>query len=292
MRAGWRRLTDLLADSYAVWRARDGALARAAMGLLRRIARVCSYPVGLLGLPFPWLPLEITRADLGEVRALLGQPGCPACRYLAEACARTLFWFLIEGYGEAAWVERLTAAGGFCPHHMWQLADSGLAYRISYVIQYLSEPLNDQLRVLDQALAEGKGDAGRTRRGPLQALEPCPLCTNLERDAVWTIRKIVRCLQDRELATRYAASDGFCWPHLRLAMRGATVAEIGLLAAAYQARLHTVEALLSAPSEEPAVPGVTGPLTAQQRATALLSGWPFHQRRERQHDRWAELEAL
>jgi len=277
---GWHRLLEEAADSYAAWVARAGPLARllerGRRGVLRRASRLATE----LGLPFPWSEDLLWRADLSEVRLVLRKPGCPACRYLAEATARAFFWFLMEGYGEGEWIDRLIRAGGFCPRHMWQLADSGLAYRITYIVQYLSQDLRRRLATLGAALARGDRAAAARARAALVHTEPCPMCTSLRRDLNWQIAKIVRCLRDPELAALYAASDGFCWPHFQLAVAQAAGPVLRLLAETQRARLAAVAG---------DAPGAASP--PAQRATALLSGWRFQPAREREHGEWVALES-
>jgi hypothetical protein len=274
----WRRLLEEVADSYAAWVARAGPVARLVergrRGVLRRVSRLAAE----LGLPFPWSEDLLWRADLSEVRLVLRKPGCPACRHLAEATARAFFWFLMEGYGEGEWIDRLIRAGGFCPRHMWQLADSGLAYRITYIVQYLSQDLRRRLATLSAALARGDRAAARARAA-LVHTEPCPMCMSLLRDLDWQIAKIVRCLRDPEIAALYAASDGFCWPHFQRAVAHATGPVLRLLAETQQDRLAVAGASLAAASR------------SAQQATALLSGWRFQPAQEREHGEWVVLES-
>ena len=283
----WRRVTELLTDCYAIALAHAHPAARLAEWVRQRVLRVGGWLARALGLPFPWSVPVLSRTDLAEIRALLRQPGCPVCRHVAETSARSFFWFLMEGYGEAAWIDQLIAAGGFCARHMWQLAASGLAYRISYVDQYLSEDLVRQLRILEA----NTGVRNRSTRAVLSTLvraAPCPLCTILERDARHVVDKLVHCLADTELAALYATTDGLCWPHFQQAIARADGPVLRLLAECQLAQLAAAEQALAAQATNGA--GSAGRLAPTERATAVLSGWRFQARMERSHGEWAELD--
>ncbi|HLI28638.1 MAG TPA: DUF6062 family protein [Chloroflexota bacterium] len=287
----WRRVAELVADCYAAGLARAHPAARLIAWASQQLLRLGRWLTGVLGLPFPWTAPVLWRTDRGEVRALLRKPGCPICRHVAEASARSYFWFLMEGYGEAAWIDQLTAAGGFCPPHMWQLAASGLAYRISYVVQYLSEDLVRRLRVVETST----GRRQRQARAALAALvrtAPCPLCAILERDARHAIDKLVGCLADTELAALYETADGLCWPHFQRAIARADGPVLRLLAEHQLQQLAATERALAAVATGGAAAAADRP-SPVARATALLSGWRFHHRMERSHDgEWVELDTV
>ncbi|SRR5579884_1930993 len=285
MQERWCWLGGLLADWYAAWIARGGPLARLVDRGRRQALRLGAQLAGLVGLPFPWTEVGIWQADLAEVRVRLRQAGCPVCRALAEATARSFFWFLMEGYGEGAWIGRLIRAGGFCPRHMWQLADTGRAYRISYVVQYLSQDLRRRLGIFSAARRRGGLTAARERAALLDT-RPCPMCVGLEADVCWQAERLVRCLRDPAIAALYQTSDGLCAPHFQLAAARAEGPTLRLLASAHLARLRAAERLLVADEDGP-----SGGLPIVQ-VMALLSGSPFQQQVEHPEGQWAALEAV
>jgi hypothetical protein len=285
MRAGVSELTQALADRYAVWVARGSGLARCVERGRRRALALGQRVAAEFGLPFPWAEASLSRTDYAEVRRLLQRPGCPVCRHVAETTARAFFWFLMEGYGEGAWVDRLVRSSGFCPRHMWQLADSGLAYRVSYVVQYLSEALHRRLVALGSLLQRGAGRAAARERARLAQTEPCPMCVAITTSLDWLTWRFVRCLANAELAALYASSDGLCWPHFQRAVRQAEGAALCVLSEVQMARLEAASAALAARGADEGGRGIR----PVEQATRLLSGWPFRQHLGRSHDGWAAL---
>lgn len=147
----------------------------------------------------------VDRYAIGHMRALLGRPGCPICGGLAEAMARSTFWFLYEGCYEAVWISRLCAAGGFCPSHFWALARTSGTWQLTYITQYL----------IDATLVLLRAELLSRRRRPKLARDECPSCAQL---AWWEwslMRDLVIALRNPEVRTAYAGADGLCARHLR-----------------------------------------------------------------------------
>lgn len=149
--------------------------------------------------PLPRGPNRLTLYDAGD---LLTSPGCPVCRYAAEAGGdRYLAWFALEGHADAATVTRLCEAGGMCPRHTRSLlGQPGAAERLTALYRYLLQAAMDRVW------------AGR----PLPTA--CPACA---RDAAATehsLDTLLDGLREEHTRRRYAAQGGLCLPHLRLAV--------------------------------------------------------------------------
>lgn len=68
----------------------------------------------------------LARHPLNELDGLLGERGCPICRYVEEAERGFFSWFGIESYGEVKVQAQLRAATGMCPAHAQHLVEGGL----------------------------------------------------------------------------------------------------------------------------------------------------------------------
>ncbi|MBO0770656.1 MAG: hypothetical protein J2P35_04280 [Actinobacteria bacterium] len=94
--------------------------------------------------PQPRRPSVVT---LYEAADILTGPGCPVCRYTAEAADRYLAWFALEGHGDADVITRLTASLGWCPRHTRDvMSQPGAATRLTAVYRYLLEGARERLR--------------------------------------------------------------------------------------------------------------------------------------------------
>lgn len=148
------------------------------------------------------LPRGPNRLTLYDARDLLTVPGCPVCRYAAEAGGdRYLAWFALEGHADPATVTRLCAASGMCPRHTrGTLGQPGAEQRLTALYRYLLPA------ALEQVLA---GE-------PLPGA--CPACA---RDAAATehaVDTLLDGLGEEHTRRRYAELGGLCLPHLRLAV--------------------------------------------------------------------------
>jgi hypothetical protein len=141
----------------------------------------------------------------GSPYGLFDVPGCPACRYVAEASEQYLAWLALDGYRNADVLARLTASLGMCAAHTRRIlalpgASAGLAagYR----------------QVIEAAL----GDCGA-------ASATCPAC---DHDAIAADRLFGYLLGEATRGDRrtYKQHGGLCVPHLRgaaVARRGADI---------------------------------------------------------------------
>lgn len=207
------------------WAWRQGlalsAWLRTQMGLLTRAAgwRLGDW-LRWLGLPVSDVlarPVPLSAGDRSEVCALLKMAyDCVVCRLQRDDEARLVFWFLVENYGEAPWIERLHASAGFCPSHFWMLARTGARYPLSYVAQYLAE---DWLQRLRQVRKDLRGAKGRQRvLAALRPMEGCPACEAVAQSARRGVQMLVRGLADPEVRACWERSAGLCWPHFQLAV--------------------------------------------------------------------------
>jgi hypothetical protein len=138
---------------------------------------------------------------LGSAAELLTRPGCPACRYVAEADDRYLAWFALEAHADPVTITRLCASLGMCARHTRDLmGQPGAAPRLTAVYRYLLQAAREQL-------------AGPGKRRPAA----CPACEH-DQDAAWRVLDtLLGELPDAGVRAQYLDLGGLCWPHVRAA---------------------------------------------------------------------------
>lgn len=143
--------------------------------------------------PLPRGPSVLT---LYGAEDLLTGPGCPVCRYTAEASGRYLGWFALEGHGEPAMITLLCDSLGMCARHTRRLmSQPGAAVRLTAVYRYVVT-------------------AARDRLGRPQPPAPCPACRHDDAAAGRALGTLLDGLEDTGLLHRYQELGGLCLPHL------------------------------------------------------------------------------
>jgi hypothetical protein len=141
----------------------------------------------------------------GPLLGLFDQPGCPACRHLAEATEEYLTWLALEGCRGADVLSRLCASRGLCPaHSRGLLTETGA---IPWIVLAYRDAI--EAAVADVAARPA----------------PCPACEHASSAAD---RLFGYLLGDATRGDRrtYKQHGGLCLPHLRLAAvarRGADI---------------------------------------------------------------------
>jgi hypothetical protein len=138
---------------------------------------------------------------LGSAADLLIRPGCPACRYVAEASDRYLAWFALEAHADPVMITRLCASLGMCARHTRGLmGQPGAGPRLTAVYRYLVQAAGEQL-------------AGPGTRRPVA----CPACEHDQDAARRVLDTLLDELSDIGIQARYLELGGLCWPHVRAA---------------------------------------------------------------------------
>jgi hypothetical protein len=139
---------------------------------------------------------------LGSAAELLTRPGCPVCRYTAEAADRYLGWFAAEAHADPVTITRLCASLGACAGHTRALmSQPGAAGRLTAVYRYVLEAAQAKL-------------AGRVARLP-----GCPACEHDQAAAWRALEMLLEGLADPAVRERYRAVGGLCVPHARAGAR-------------------------------------------------------------------------
>ena len=143
------------------------------------------------------LPLGPSVPTLHDADDLLAGPGCPVCRYLAEATDRYLSWFALEGHADPAMIACMSSSLGMCARHTRGLmGQPGAAARLTAVYQHVLTAARDRL-------ASGTGPV----RG-------CPACEYDLAAASRALATLLDGLRDIETMSRYRDLGGMCIAHL------------------------------------------------------------------------------
>lgn len=144
--------------------------------------------------PLPRGPSVLT---LYSAEDLLTAPGCPVCRYAAEASDRYLGWFALEGHAQPAMITTLCASLGMCARHTRRLmSQPGAAVRLTAVYRYVMTAARDRLA----------GSPGR--------LTACPGCEHDDAAAYRALDTLLEGVADGAVLQRCRDLGGLCLPHL------------------------------------------------------------------------------
>jgi hypothetical protein len=147
--------------------------------------------------PLPRSPSVLTLYSAWD---LLTAPGCPVCRYTAEAGDRYLGWFAVEGHAQPGMLTTLGASLGMCAEHSRRLmGQPGAAVRLTAVYRYVLMAARDRL-------------AGGTA-----PVEPCPGCEHDNAASTRALETLLAGLDDIPAAERCRDLGGVCIPHLAAA---------------------------------------------------------------------------
>lgn len=131
---------------------------------------------------------------------LLTAPGCPVCRYAAEASDRYSGWFALEGHSQAELITTLCASLGMCARHTRGLmSQPGAATRLAPVYRHVLTGVRVRL-------------AGRT-----MSIAACPACRHDDAAADRALDTLLDGLADARALRLCQDLGGVCLPHLRAA---------------------------------------------------------------------------
>ncbi len=216
-----------------------------------------------------------------------GKPGCPVCRCLREAAARSLDALLYERVTDPATRERLRASWGFCAWHAGlaregRNASLGLAILCEDLLRLVREQVSATRRELT-----GVGGWRRRlrRRRPLRLVRVragrrgCPLCQLLAEAEVGYLDTLLEYIEDPEFDGAYERSAGLCLPHLARALeRHPGHAGVGPLLLRTERKLEglarDLRGFIEKHDYRRAAPFADSEATSWTDALALLAGEP------------------
>ena len=142
-----------------------------------------------------------SRGVLSEFERLLREPGCPACRYLAEAERSFFSWLRIESFSVAEVQARLRAGMGMCEVHSRRLVEEfGEGHVMTIIVREAIAGARQRLRE--------DGEPG-----------PCPACDAVGFGSQRARQLVVDGLADPATARVYSDHDGVCLAHFLQAAR-------------------------------------------------------------------------
>jgi hypothetical protein len=149
--------------------------------------------------PLPRGPSIVTLYSAWD---LMTAPGCPVCRYAAEASDRYVGWFALEGHAQPAMIATLGGSLGMCAAHSRRLlGQPGAALRLTAVYRYVVTAARDKLA------------AGTAR------VAACPACEHDDAASGRALETLLDGLDDGQAADLCRDLGGVCIPHLAAAPR-------------------------------------------------------------------------
>jgi hypothetical protein len=147
------------------------------------------------------------------------QEGCSICRLAQESADRYLDAWKYELFTDVEVRQMLRRSRGFCHPHTWQLAHMGATLQLAQAYRDIITDTTEQLQNSTEATAPS---AGLLRRffdssSPGSKREQCPACYQKEQAEIRSINTLRKVLLDEDFYRQFAASDGLCLEHFRLA---------------------------------------------------------------------------
>lgn len=153
-----------------------------------------------------------SRGVLSEFERLLREPGCPACRYLAEAERSFFSWFRIESFSVAEVQARLRAGMGMCEVHSRRLVEEfGEGHVMTIIVREAIAGARQRLRE--------EGEPG-----------PCPACDAVGFGGQRARQLVGHGLANPATARVYADHDGVCLAHFLQAAPNVDASTLRLMA--------------------------------------------------------------
>jgi hypothetical protein len=147
--------------------------------------------------PIPRGPSVLTLYSAAD---LLTAPGCPVCRYAAEAGDRYLGWFALEGHAQPGTLATLGGSLGMCAAHSRRLmGQPGAAVRLTVVYRHVVTAARERLV------------------GRIASVAACPACEHDNAAAGRALETLLDGLDDSSAAERCRGLGGVCVPHLAAA---------------------------------------------------------------------------
>lgn len=157
--------------------------------------------------------------------------GCPVCRLEQQGVERYLENQFYENVNTTQWRDWLRASLGFCHEHAWLAANKRLGDALGFSIIY-RDILNSVLSQLNdgagptrapRSFASILGQIPEQMRTMIEKLlsiltprKRCPVCEHRDEMTRNTLSVLVKELKKPEMTEALQASEGLCFPHLRL----------------------------------------------------------------------------
>jgi hypothetical protein len=172
-----------------------------------------------------------------ELKQALQESGCPICRLRSTAESRYIRSLLRESINDSITRGHIISSLGYCPEHVWQ---TGLLEAEHYgvplgnviVYNHLADVVQTRLKVYARRVQTWRQSAWKRwmswllprrfsfpKPEELQPKTRCRVCQNGEQSERANLHWLMEGLSEKQnYHDLYAASDGICLPHLRLAL--------------------------------------------------------------------------
>ncbi len=207
---------------------------------------------------------QLTPFSYHEIIEASDQPGCPVCRWSNISVERQLKGLIFDSVNDVDTRLGIRESLGFCPEHAWQLPESedNAPLGIAFIYRDVLNTVNKSLDKI--SFSQSKAAFLKSKLWPrntpahaeaknasiaanLFAVEPCPACVRKKEMAGLAITAVVETLAEKDVRMTAAMhkTDGFCFPHLRVALDTApNEATFQLLVQTHQAKLAALIAEL------------------------------------------------
>lgn len=145
------------------------------------------------------------------------QEGCPLCRVAQESTLRYLDAWKYDLFTDVEVREELRRTQGFCHDHTWQLVRMGASLQLAQAYRDILSDAAEQLQADTGVPTPQSGGLLRrffeTKREPPQ----CPACRQQEQAEIRLVHTLRMAVFDPAFYQQFAASQGLCLDHFRLA---------------------------------------------------------------------------
>lgn len=148
----------------------------------------------------------------------LAAPGCGLCAVGHKAIDRFFDNMLYEYVNDPGMQEMMTASHGLCATHSALLLNYRGALGVAILYNAILRRLEAELTSLEADNASMRRLFGGRTDPPSIPSGPCPACVTRDEAALRAIREFDAHCDEPELVDIWQSSDGFCLPHLNVAL--------------------------------------------------------------------------
>ena len=145
------------------------------------------------------------------------QEGCPLCRLALVATRRYLDAWKYDLFTDVEVREELRRTQGFCHDHTWQLVRMGATLQLAQAYRDILSDAAEQLQASAEVPAQQPGGLLRRFFETKRERPQCPACCQQEQAEVRLVHMLRKALLDPAFYQQFAASQGLCLDHFRLA---------------------------------------------------------------------------
>jgi Family of unknown function (DUF6062) len=145
------------------------------------------------------------------------QEGCSLCRIAQENTHRYLDAWQYDLFTDVEIREELRRTQGFCHDHTWQLVRMGASLQLAQAYRDILSDAVEQLQGSTEVPVPQSGGLLRRFFEAKRERPPCPACRQREQAEIRLVNMLRKALLDPAFYQQFAASQGLCLDHFRLA---------------------------------------------------------------------------